>query len=243
MADLSRDTYGPGSMQQVNLLIVAFDSGVSRYKNGDKAGEINNHYLAAYVHPDDARGAGQEYPSLAMYDDPKAKGGKNYTIPYAPSQLEAISAAAGDNVTDYVTTDGKTVGKIYGVKADVFTSKHKTASMENGAPVLKFDTTTLNPSDFSVGPTADGKSVLDRTFSQAAEARAEKKAAREAAKEEATAEPKTAEKATAAKKTTKAKAAEKAPAEKKARAPRKPRPSVAEAETETQASVDEPSLG
>ena len=101
-----------------------------------------------------------------------------------------METAAGDNVSPLLDKDGETVGKIYGVKADVF--------FNNGQTVI--NTKSIEKSDLSVAPVevqvpqADGSTVPEtqdiqkRIYSHNETVKAAREAAQAAAPEAAQAE-------------------------------------------------------
>lgn len=165
MVNLRKDTHGPNSMSGLNVAVLAYDRSVAKNK---ETGEISSHYLDARLHPDDARAAGQSTLALVSEPDPKSRSGYNNSKPYAASQFAEIQKAAGDNVAPLLTKDGTEVGKIYGVKVD---------GMVRGKGLV-MNTKTLQPSEMSVQPTAEGdiqKRIFD-SQSAAKEAKAQSKA-------------------------------------------------------------------
>lgn len=178
MVDVRKETQGENSMKGVELFVMAYDSNVHKDK---ETGEIKNHYLDVRMHPEDRRADKQS--NLALVSKTKEYDGKKVydnKAPYAAKQMDAIKEAAGDNKTPLLTKDGKEIGTIYGVKADLMVG--------NGRNLL-INTKTLESTDKSVQPDAEGKSVLTRSFEkvipfkEAQEAaRAEKAAADKEAK-------------------------------------------------------------
>ncbi len=170
MVDLRKETYGPGSMKGVNLVVIAYDNRVAK-----KDGEITTHYLDARIHPSDRRAAGQTSLALVSKKDDKSPSGYNNSARYSVGQFEAIKEAAGDNVAPLTNQAGEVIGTIYGVKADLLIS--------NGDVIA--NTKTLESTDLSVGPDADGKDIREQIFA----AMKVSKEAREANKAAAAAEP------------------------------------------------------
>lgn len=164
MADFRKETHGAGSMKGVNLVVIAYDNRVAK-KDG---GEITTHYLDARIHPEDRRAAGQTTLALVSKKDEKSPSGYNNSARYSAGQFDAIREAAGDNVTELTDREGTVVGKIYGVKADLLVS--------NGDVIA--NTKTLEATEHSVLPTADGRDIRSRIF----DSMQASKAAREAAK-------------------------------------------------------------
>lgn len=149
MADLRKETHGPGSMKGVNLVVIAYDNRVA--KKDDK---ITTHYLDARIHPGDTRAPGQTTLALVSKKDPKSPSGYNNSARYSAGQFAAIQEAAGDNVTDLTNQAGAVVGKIYGVKADLLISNSEVIA----------NTKTLEPTELSVGPDASGKDIRAQIF-------------------------------------------------------------------------------
>lgn len=164
MADLRKETHGPGSMKGVNLVVIAYDNRVHEGKDGQSA----THYLDARIHPGDRRAAGQATLALVSKKDERSPSGYNNSARYSASQFDAIKEAAGDNVTDLTKVDGTVVGKIYGVKADLLVS--------NGDVIA--NTKTVEASELSVAPDEKGRDIQTQIFDTIKAS----KAAREAAK-------------------------------------------------------------
>lgn len=184
MVDLRKGTQGENSMKGLNAVVLAYDN---RSYN-DKEGNLKGRFLDVRLHPEDRRAEGQTSLAFAVKPDKNAPGGYNNGVGYSAKQLDAIKEAAGDNVAPLNDKDGKQVGTIYGVKGDVFFS--------NNAAVL--NTKTVEATDLSVQPNADGKSIQDQIFDKQ---RANKEAkAKTAEKSEAEAPALEAEKAEPAKK-------------------------------------------
>lgn len=150
MVDLRKGTQGENSMKGLNAVVLAYDN---RSYN-DKEGNLKGRFLDVRLHPEDRRAEGQTSLAFAVKKDDKAPGGYNNGVGYSAKQLDAIKEAAGDNTAPLNDKDGKQVGTIYGVKGDVFFS--------NNAAVL--NTKTLESTDLSVQPNADGKSIQDQIF-------------------------------------------------------------------------------
>lgn len=231
MADLRKETHGPGALKDVNLVVIAYDNRVAK-----KDGEITTHYLDARIHPGDRRAAGQTTLALVSKPDSKSPSGINNSARYSAGQFASIVEAAGDNVSDLTNKDGAVVGKIYGVQSDLLIS---------GAEVIA-NTKTLKPTELSVGPDEKGRDIRTQIFDSMREAKAAREAAKNAPEASAEAavetpavetpaaeEPKAA-KATATKpRTTRKPAVKKAPAK---------TPALVGAEPAV-ASVEEPALG
>ncbi|MCI4659591.1 hypothetical protein [Cryobacterium zhongshanensis] len=223
MADLRKETHGPGSMKGVHLAVIAYDNRVAK-----KDDVVTTHYLDARIHPGDHRAAGQTTLALVSKKDAKSPTGYNNSARYSAGQFEAIKEAAGTNVTDLTNKEGTVVGKIYGVKADLLIS--------NGDVIA--NTKTLEASELSVGDDAAGKDIRTQIFDSMKEA---KDARAAAAPEAAAVEAPAAEVAPVEV----APAAEKPAA--KAKAARKPKaavkPELVSVGAETAVSSDEPELG
>ena len=243
MANLSSKRFGPGSMKDVPILLIQYDTGVQDNKNGSKT-----YFPHALVHPDTDRGKGQTDMFLKSTPSGKqTKDGKNlrnHGIAVYQSQMDAIVAAAGDNTAPYLNAQGEQIGTVYSVVVDLQTaSTDSRKPKEERSPANRYlgpdfraaekDGTArewVRPSDLAV----DDKTI-SRAFAQQAEAKAaEREAAApeaEAAAPEATAEaaPKDAKRSEAAKKAAATRRANKAKA--------------AEAVEATEASADEPSFG
>jgi hypothetical protein len=165
MVDLRRETHGANSMKSVNLAVIAYDNRVAK-----KDGEITTHYLDARLHPADRRAPGQTSLALVSKPDKDSPSKFNNSARYSASQFNSIKEAAGDNVTDLTNKDGDVVGKIYGIKADLLISSGDVIA----------NTKTLEASEFSVGPDAEGRDIRTQIFESmkaAKDARAAAKAA------------------------------------------------------------------
>lgn len=156
MADLRKETHGPGSMKGVNLAVIAYDNRVAK-----KDGEITTHYLDARIHPGDTRAPGQTTLALVSKKDPKSPSGYNNSARYSAGQFQAIKEAAGDNTTDLTNQAGEVVGKIYGVKADLLISSGDVIA----------NTKTLAPTELSVGPDQAGRDIRTQIFESMKEAK------------------------------------------------------------------------
>ncbi|MCY1718499.1 hypothetical protein OVA26_16305 [Microbacterium sp. SL62] len=174
MANFRKDTYGPGSMKGVELVILAYDNRVAK----DGEGKVTTHYLDARIHPEDRRAAGQATLALVSKKDEKSPSGYNNSARYSAGQMASIKEAAGANVTDLTMQDGTVVGKIYGVKADLI----------SGNEGVVANTKTLVPSEFSVQPDAAGKTIRQREFDVTNATKLAKQQAQEARNEAAQAE-------------------------------------------------------
>jgi hypothetical protein len=226
MADLRKETHGPGSMKGVNLAIIAYDNRVA--KKDDK---VTTHYLDARIHPSDRLNKDQVTLALVSKRDEKSPTGYNNSARYSAGQFDAIVEAAGDNVTDLTNQKGDVVGKIYGVKADLLISNNDVIA----------NTKTLEKSDFSVGPDKDGKDIRTQIFDSMNAAKTAREEAKKAAGAETAAPEAEAPVAEAA-------AAEAPAAEEKATKPkaaRKPRvkPELVTVGAEAPVKADEPELG
>lgn len=168
MADLRKETHGAGSMSGVNVIVLAYDN-----RQSERDGKVA-HYLDARIHPGDRRGPGQTNLALVSKAQPKAQSGFDNTARYSATQFEAIKQAAGDNVSDLTLLDGKVVGKIYGLKADLLINQQKEVIL---------NTTKLAPSDLSVKPNAEGKDIRTQMFDAQRAAKAARDEAAKAAKE------------------------------------------------------------
>lgn len=174
MADLRKETHGPGSMSGVNVVVIAYDNRKSE-KDGKTA-----FYLDARIHPGDRRGPGQTNLALVSKRDEKSPKGYNNMSRYTESQFDAIKEAAGDNVTDLTTQTGDVVGKIYGLKADLLVNQQKEVIL---------NTKKLQGSDLSVKPNAENKDIRTQIF----DAQRAAQAARRGVEAEAAVETPTAE--------------------------------------------------
>ena len=173
MVNLRNDAYGAGAMKGVNLAVIAYDNRVAK----DKDGKETSRYLDVRLHPGDERAAGQTTLALVTKKDEKSPNGYNNSERYTPGQFDAIVAAAGDNTAPLLNKTGETVGTIYGVKADVF--PHSTKEGRG----LVINSKTLEASDLSVGPDANGRDITAQIFDSmkaAKEAKAAEKAAAQA---------------------------------------------------------------
>lgn len=136
---------GPGAMTGVNLVVKTFDNNVT--KDGKW------HFLDAQVDARDARGPGQtnlHLTSERVKDEKTNQTRYNNGAAYSVSQFEKIREAAGTNVVPIVK-DGKTIGAVFGVKANLMT-----ASNGNG---LLINTQTLAASDFQVTDATLGEQI------------------------------------------------------------------------------------
>lgn len=173
MVFLTREKHGAGSMNDVNLVVIAYENRVS--KKDDK---VTGHYLDMRLHPEDSRAADQNTLALVTRRDPKAKSGYNNTARYVPVQYEAMVAAAGENVVPLTDRDGKIVGKILGLKGDLLPSKDPGGG-------LVVNPQTLKPSELSVHDNDKGRDIRSQIF----DAQKTAKLAREQAKSEQAAAP------------------------------------------------------
>lgn len=170
MVNLRNDAYGAGAMKGVNLAVIAYDNRVAK----DKDGKETSRYLDARLHPGDERAAGQTTLALVTKKDEKSPNGYNNSERYTPGQFDAIVAAAGDNTAPLLNKSGEAVGTIYGVKADVFPNSTKEGRG------LVINSKSLEASDLSVGPDANGRDITTQIFDSmkaAKEAKAAEKAA------------------------------------------------------------------
>lgn len=149
MVNLRKDAHGAGSMDGVNLVVIAYNN-----RKASKDGVVTTHYLDARVHPGDRRAVGQTNLALVSKKDPKAPNGFNNSARYSVGQFEAIKAAAGENKTDLTNKDGEVVGQIYGVKANLLIS---------GGELIA-NTKTVEPTDLSVKPNAAGVDIRTQMF-------------------------------------------------------------------------------
>lgn len=167
MADLRSKTHGEGALEDVNLVVMAYDKRVARNK---ETGEISTHYLDARIHPGDRRGPGETNLALVSKKDEKSPTGYNNSARYSAGQFAAIQKAAGDNVADLTLKDGEVVGKIYGVKANLL--------INNGEVII--NTKTLAATKLSVQPNAEGDDIRKQIFDSMAKATAAREAAKAA---------------------------------------------------------------
>lgn len=221
---------GPGSMTDVNLVAVWYDNGVSK----DKDGNVKSQFIDFQVDSRDPRGPGQTNLHLVSERQTRKDGTKGWNVnagyaatskdPERPSQLEAIKAAAGDNITKM--PNGSTVATL---KASVKPSTHVSGL------VVSTDK-PMGPSDHEVHP-----DIINDQFASVNAAKAVVEAKKEAAKEAAPVEAGVeAEAATEAVSTTKAPAKTKAKSKVKAATP-----VTADVESEQAAALEDdgPGLG
>lgn len=236
MADLRKETHGANSMKAVDLVVIAYDNRVAK-----KDGAITTHYLDLRIHPEDRRGPGQISLALVSKPDTKAPSGFNNTERYSVGQFDAIKAAAGDNVADLTNQAGVSVGKIYGVKADLLIS---------GSSLIA-NTKTVEESKLSVLDNEAGTDIRTRMFdsmkaakaARAATAAVEAPEAGEAAVETPAVDAAEAAVEAPAEAAAKPKAARK-PSTRKPAAAKAPKPELVSAGvSDTQASSEEPGLG
>lgn len=166
--DFRKDSRGTGATKGVDLFISFYENAVV-----EKDGAVTAHYGEAYGHPDAP--VSKDQSNLALVTQRTERDGKtlfSHSAPFYPKQMEAIIEAAGDNTAPLKNKDGKVVGTIYGVKADVMTSQSK-------GKTIGFipNTKTLQPSELSVAEVG-GLDIRSRAFAAMKEA----KAAREAEK-------------------------------------------------------------
>lgn len=141
-----------GSTRGVDLAVLVYDN--AKYVD-PKKNEVTAVYANAQMHPDSPLAEGQRSLSLSTRKDDNGK--YNSNVRYTPKQIEAMETAAGDNVSPLLDKNGDTVGKIYGVKGDVF--------FNSGQTVI--NTKTVEKSDLSVAPVEvevaqpDGSTVLE----------------------------------------------------------------------------------
>lgn len=174
-----------GSTRGVDLAVLVYDN--AKFVD-PKKNEVTAIYANAQMHPDSPLAEGQRSLSLSTRKDDKGK--YNSNVRYAPKQIEAMSAAAGDNTAPLLDKDGGQVGNIYGVKGDVF--------FNNGQTVI--NTKSIEKSDLSVAPVevqapqADGttapetQDIQKRIYSHNETVKAAREAAQAAAPETPAAE-------------------------------------------------------
>lgn len=149
MANFRGDT-----TKDVDLYVKAYDNSVFKNENG----EATTQYLDAGIHPDSPRAEGQRLLSLTSKKDEKSPSGYNNTAAYSAldsgdtkSQFSRIKEAAGDNHSPLKTKDGKTVGTVYGIKANL------TPARDGSGMAIRTDQ-EMSPSEFPVQPlTKDGE--------------------------------------------------------------------------------------
>lgn len=174
-----------GSTRGVDLAVLVYDN--AKYVD-PKKNEVTAVYANAQMHPDSPLAEGQRSLSLSTRKDDNGK--YNSNVRYTPKQIEAMETAAGDNIAPLLDKNGDTVGKIYGVKGDVF--------FNNGQTVI--NTKSVEKSDLSVAPVEvqvpqpDGTTVPEtqdiqkRIYSHNETVKAAREAAQAAAPEAAQAE-------------------------------------------------------
>lgn len=155
---------GKGSTTQVDLAVALYNNAVAR---NDK-GEITAAFPTVYKHPQGEGSKGQTNLALNTRRDDKSPSGYNNTTAYAASQMQDIVATAGENYAPLLNKDKQEVGRIYGVKADVMRASDKSGMVIN--------TKTLNPSELSVGPDANGRDLIQQVIDTHKEAKAMKEA-------------------------------------------------------------------
>lgn len=174
-----------GSTRGVDLAVLVYDN--AKFVD-PKQNEVTAVYANAQMHPDSQLAEGQRSLSLSTRKDDKGK--YNSNVRYTPKQIEAMGTAAGDNTAPLLDKDGGEVGKIYGVKGDVF--------FNNGQTVI--NTKSIEKSDLSVAPVevqapqADGttapetQDIQKRIYSHNETVKAAREAAQAAAPETPAAE-------------------------------------------------------
>jgi hypothetical protein len=167
VVDLRSKIHGPGATRSVNLVVMAYDERVAT----DAEGVVTTHYLDARVHPADRRAPGQVTLALVSRKDGRSTSGHDNSARYSAEQLAVIQQAAGDNTADLTDASGATVGRIYGVNADLLINR--------GEVVL--NTKTLSATDLSVAPDDEGRDIRSRISASTRSARRARDAARAAA--------------------------------------------------------------
>ncbi|MFS0851973.1 hypothetical protein [Microbacterium sp. 179-I 3D4 NHS] len=145
MVDLRSRTHGAGATKGVNLVVMAYDDLVA----ADPAGDGPTHYLDARVHPGDRRAPGQVDLALVVRKTERSPSVHDHAAGYSAEQLASIEKAAGDNAADLVDANGATVGRVYGVKADLL--------INSGEVVV--NTKTLEPTELSVAADTAGRDI------------------------------------------------------------------------------------
>lgn len=148
MADFRTQNHGKNATKDVNLVVMAYDSSVSK----DDEGNVRGHYLDVAIHPDDPRAEGQRNLHLVSRKDEKSPSGVNNNVKYQASQMDKIKEAAGKNTAPIKTKEGKRVGTSYGVVADVL--------LKNGTGGI-LNTQDIKRSDLSVAAKG-GKDIRGR---------------------------------------------------------------------------------
>lgn len=163
---------GKGSMKGVELLVVKYPN--AETKDGKRV------FLDAMVRPVEGV-APQRVPHLASKK--KELDGRtvyDHQVGYSTSQLDAIIAAAGDNVIQMPDRNGKPGPQVIAVKADVMTASGKQTG-------LVLNTKTLEPSELPK-ITENTLPELFATTKAVAEAEKARKAAEKDAQAEVSAE-------------------------------------------------------
>jgi hypothetical protein len=159
---------GKDAMKGVELLVVKYPN--AETKDGKRV------FLDAMVRPVEGL-APQRVPHLASKK--KALDGRtvyDHQVPYSASQLDAMVAAAGDNVIQMPDRNGKPGPQVIAVKADLMSASGKQSG-------LVLNTKTLKPSE--LGPITEN--TLPELFAHT-KAVAEAEKARKAAEKDAQAE-------------------------------------------------------
>lgn len=167
--DFRKETRGENSTRGIDGVISFYDNGVAPDKKDPS--KIGVYFGAAYAHPDSA--IGKDQTNLALLTERKEVTGEdgksatkyNHSVGFYPEQMEAIKAAAGDNVSPLLDEKGVRRGWNYGVKFDAMSVRR------NGKNVgFMPNTKTLAPSELSVAE-VDGKTINQRIFEAAQAAR------------------------------------------------------------------------
>lgn len=145
---------GKGAFTAVNLLAKTYDNNVT---SNDKT-----RFIVVMVDHRDERGRTQTNLHLTSQrtQDPDGKTRCNNGAPYSASQFERIVAAAGSNSAPITDSDGREIGRVYGLKCDLI--------KEAGGRGLALNTETLGQSDFTV----DDKTLIEQYTAMAANRRA-----------------------------------------------------------------------
>lgn len=169
---------GKDSTKQVDLVVEIYDTAHTK----DEAGNITQTFPTIYAHPDgrnavtpDGKPQSQLPLNRRENKDPKTKDRFpiNNSAAYAKSQMDQIfdTAAQNGNMAPIMSRDGQQLGMYAGVKADL------TRARDGSGFAVRTD--TLQPSELSVGPDAQGRDVKARIIDVHKAAYAEKQAAKQ----------------------------------------------------------------
>lgn len=139
--------------KSVNVAVLVYPAQLSE---GPGARQV--YLVDAMVHPQDERAAGRTDLSLDVKPDVRARQGENRFTTWTAEEVATLKQVAGENHVTAKAASGAE-GYVFGATADLRSSN---SIGTPGSQSIYLD--SLKPSELSVGPDAEGRSILQQAY-------------------------------------------------------------------------------